>query len=162
MLKILTFKHIYLDTTIVGAAMLLICFMACFCLCRFFLNISPTANLEFFFTRAYSVGTCPHTRNKETVSSPSVGLLGEHCSLSLRKALECLMTDPHKRRNDRKINCSYLNFRHVWAKMITSFYCEEQKGHSILILVKIQPWVIKYKYLNQLLKPLELTQAHKY
>lgn len=76
MLKILTFKHIYLDTTIVGAAMLLICFMACFCLCRFFMNISPTAALEFFFTRAHSVGTCPHTRNKETVSSPSARCWG--------------------------------------------------------------------------------------
>lgn len=55
---------------------------------------------------------------------------------------------------------AYLQTHMSWEDI--SFYCEEQKGHCILVRVGVQPRVIRYKYLNQLLKPLELTQAHKY
>lgn len=61
---------------------------------------------------------------------------------------------------ENQLFLAYLRTHMRWDDI--SFYCEEQKGHCILVRVGVQPRVIRYKYLNQLLKPLELTQAHKY
>lgn len=119
-----------------------------------------------FSTRVYSVDTCPHTGNKENIVLRAPQQAPRWSWWRGQLVPEESFGMSHERPSqmqawfENQLFQAYLRTHMSWDDI--SFYCDEQKGHCILIQVGVQPRVIWYKYLNHLLKPLELWQAYEY